>query len=392
MQSVTVRVKIGGFIMDSADDPRTELLDLETRRSLGGSEDRCCLVLYAPPAATDGLEAAAGATVGTAAAAASAFGLGGGASGGTALSTSVRGTDLKAGDPIEVELRVGEVSATVMTAEVQEFRTSLRMTTILGWTGIQQLGGARLNQVYQNQSTGQVVRDLAAQVGVDVGDIDNGGSWPYLVVDESRSVLRHLRQLAMREGADLYFDERNHLTVKRLTKSGPDHRFRYGVDLLDLRLRRGRSGIDRVQVFGESPSSDQGLTTWPWLVTDLAPLGGSAGQGSRYTSWRDGAVRTKDAADGLAAARLGAASDAATEGLAVLLGNPRVQPGEAIEISEAPWSELNGLFKVVSVRHRLGKRPGFVTVVGFSGLAGTGSARPGGVAGAGGQLAGGFGL
>jgi hypothetical protein len=364
MQPVSVRIRIGGLSVDSADDPRTEVVELETRRSIGGPGDRCRLLLYAPPAATGG------ALAGAAGAAAGALGIGGPAGAGGGLSGRVRGVDVKEGDPVEVELRVGDNAEVVMTAEVQAFESSLETTTVIGATGMRKLAGARLTAVYQNQATGQIVRDLAGQVGVQVGDTDQGASWPYLVVDESRSLLRHLAALARREGADLYVDARNRLTVTRFAKTGPDHTFRYGVDLLDLRLRRDGAALERVQVRGESPASNQ----------DLAPLGGTAGQGSRSVGRRDGAVRTKDAADRLATAQLDAAHDAATSGSALLLGNPRVQLGDAVQLTDVPWAELNGLFKVTSVQHRLGKRQGFLTVTGLSGQGGAG------------QLAGGLGL
>jgi hypothetical protein len=384
MQRVTLRVRIGNYTVDSADDPRTELLELATRRSIGAPDDRCRLRLYAPPAPT---APPGGAVAAAAGAAASALGLGGAAA---APGARLRGVDVKAGDPIEVELRASDTAEVVMTAEVQAFESTLERTTILGRSGMRRLAGARLAAVYQNQATGQVVRDLAGQVGVQVGDVDAGSTWPYLVVDDARSLLRQLRELARREVADLYFDARNRLTLKRFAQAGPQHRFRYGLDLLDLRLRRDGAGLERVRVFGESPASSQGLATWPWLVKDLAPLGGAAGQGSRSSSRRDGAVRTKDAADRLATARLGASRDAATGGLAVLLGNPRIQLGDAVEVADVPWAELNGLFKVTSVEHRLGKREGFLTMVGFSGHGG--GAAEGGLAGVAGQLAGGLGL
>jgi hypothetical protein len=70
----------------------------------------------------------------------------------------------------------------------------------------------------------------------------------------------------------------------------------------------------------------------------------------------------------------------------VVLGNPTVDLGDAVEIREAPRAELNGLFKVVSVRHIFSKRDGFVTVVGFTGHGAAGAA--GGLLGAAGSLAG----
>ena len=49
-----------------------------------------------------------------------------------------------------------------------------------------------------------------------------------------------------------------------------------------------------------------------------------------------------------------------------LLGSPQVKLGDAIEIQDAPRPELNGLFKVVAVRHVLNKCDGFVTWVSFT--------------------------
>jgi phage protein D len=84
----------------------------------------------------------------------------------------------------------------------------------------------------------------------------------------------------------------------------------------------------------------------------------------------DRALRTKDAADSQAKAKLGAIKDNATSGRLVILGNPTVRLGQAIEIKSAPPPQLNGLFKVTSVRHRYGKQEGFLTTLGFTGQGG----------------------
>ena len=65
------------------------------------------------------------------------------------------------------------------------------------------------------------------------------------------------------------------------------------------------------------------------------------------------------------------------------MGNPAVKLGEAIEIKSASKPELNGVFKVTSVRHIYNKREGYITLVGFSGKGGAQAA--GGLLG---QLAG----
>jgi hypothetical protein len=324
-------------------------------------------------------------------AASSALGLGGGDQKPPVFSTSVRGNDLKEGDRVILGLAAGQDAATVLTGEVQAILATLEQVEIVARSGVRKLVSARLNQVYQNQSAGQIVRDLAGQVGVTVGDVPSGDRYPYLVVDESKNVYQHLQALARREGADLFFDADDRLTVRAFTKTAADHTFYYGIHILGLELHHAGVLAERARVYGESPASAQGPDSWPWLVKDLTPNGGTVGEGTRLLGVHDGAIRTKDAADRTAKARLGAARDGATDGRLTLLGYPKIQPGDAFEIKEAPRPELNGLFKVAAVRHRFGKSIGFLTTVTFSGQGGAAAADDllGALAG---QLAGAIGL
>jgi hypothetical protein len=382
---VGYRVSIGGLQLDSAADPRTELVAVDAFRAVNTAADYCRITLYAPPAPKpDLLSQAIGA-------AASALGLGNEAGGDEGASIVVRGETIRHGSPIEIELSVGDRSARVMTAQVDGLGSSLERTTLVGRSALQTLAATRLNAVYQNQSTGQIVRDAASQAGVEVGQVATGTTWPYLVIDETRPLLRHLRDLARREDSDLFVDDRDRLTLAHFDKTQADHTLHYGIDLLGLALRRDEAPLERTRVYGESPASSEGTSAWPWLIKDPAPLGGTAGDGLRAGAWRDGSIRTKDAADRLATARLGAAKDGASSGHLLLPGAPAVAVGDAIEIQSAPQPELNRLFKVTAVRHLLGKDVGYVTHVWFSGQGGSAQAGDllGGLAG---QLAGAVGL
>src|SRR5215212_9501581 len=103
-----------------------------------------------------------------------------------------------------VELSVGESADKVMTTDVQAVESGFEQVRVTGRTGMQRLAGTRLNQVYENQTLGQIARDLAGQAGVQTGDIEPGNTYPYYVVHESKSLLRCLRELTRREGLDLY--------------------------------------------------------------------------------------------------------------------------------------------------------------------------------------------
>jgi hypothetical protein len=380
MNKIAYKLTVAGWSVDSANDPKTELLSLETRLAMNSTHDFARIVVYAPPAPQPGLlDQAVGAAT-------DALGLGGG--GEQSFSVQVRGNPIKHGDALTIELTSGDSSAKVITTEVQSIESSLGRTTIVGATGKTKIATSRISQVYQNQSLDQIVKDFASQAQVTVGDLGSGSSYSYFVADESRNLLRQIGQLAKRNGMDLYFDADNKLTLKKFEKTSADHTLYYGIDILDLRLMNTQASGDHLLVYGESPSSNQGSDTWHWFAKDLSSFRGELGQGVKTFAMQDSALKTKDAADSLATSSSGALKDQATQGMLKVLGNPALKLGDAIEIKSVPKPELNGLFKITSVRHVFNKRDGYSTWIDFSGQGGA-AAAGGGLAG---QLAGAIGL
>jgi hypothetical protein len=364
-------ITIGGWSVKSEDDPRTELVRLEVVRNLGGAGDHCEMELYAPPAAKGGLlDQAVGAATD---AAMGAVGLGGDAPAKPAYSVDVRGTAIAHGDGIVIELSAAGRGGKVMTAEVDAISSSLETICIRGVTGVRKLATTRTNLSFENRTLGQVAGDLCGAAQVDKGSVAAGSSYPFLAVDERRSLLQHLRDLCRREGLDLYFDEENRLAIQAHSKTGPDHQLRYGAELLSLEIAGTEAGAGKVRVYGEGPSSNRGSDTWHWLVKDLSPFRGEAGGGARTAGRADAALKTKDAANLMAKSLVGGWQDGSKIGRARLLGNPALNLGQAIEIKGAPRPELNGLFKVIGLRHLYDKRAGFTTTVTFSGQGGGGA-------------------
>ncbi len=369
MIKVDYKLSVAGWQVDSTQDTKTELVELETFASMDSPVNGCRISLYAPPAPQPGLlQQAVGAAT-------SALGLGGGGAADSGFSIQVRGKKVKFDDSITIELTAGDSSSTVMTASVQSIRSSFGLTEVTGVTGSEKLAATRVNQVYSSQTLNQIVSDLAQQAGVDTGTIDQGGTYPYFVAHEGRSTLAHIRELASLEGLDLYFDTSNQLTVTAFQKTSADHTFYFGIDILDLELETINAPVTHVVTYGESPASNQGSDTWHWLVKDLSPFQGAAGDGARLLALGDRALRTKDAADQYAAARLGTIKDHSSTGRLTLMGNPQVSLGDAFEIKNAKQPELNGLFKVTSVRHSYSKSRGYLTLVGFSGQGGAKQAK-----------------
>ena len=383
MQKVSYKITIGGWSINSADSPQTELTELMISYFLKTPNCICQITVYAPSPQQPSLldQAVTEAT--------SALGLGD-SNGEESFSIQVRGNNIKPDDPITIELTSGNKSGKIMTAEVNSICSTLGQTTISGTTGMQKLVSNRLNQIYENQSLKQIISDLASQVGVSTGEIEEGSTYPYFVVNETKNVFAHIKELAMRDGMDFYFNTDNKLTLQKFTKSSADHTFYYGIDVLDLQLKQHKPNNNLVRVYGESPASNQGTDTAHWLVKDISPFKSEVGDGSSVLALQDGAVRTKDAADQLAIAKLGAIKDQSSYGQLKLIGNSTVKLADAIEIKNVPKPELNGLFKVTSLRHELSKQTGYVTYVGFTGQGGSEAA--GGLLGAVGDLAGAIGL
>ncbi len=379
MNKIAYKLTVAGWSVDSANDPKTELLSLETRLAMNSSHDFARAVVYAPPAPQPGLlEQAIGAAT-------EALGFGGGAE--QSFSVQVRGNPIKHGDTLTVELTAGDRSGKVITTEVQSIESSLGRTTIIGATGKRKLATSRVAQVYENQSLDQIVKDLASQAQIAAGDIAAGSKYSYFVADQTRNTLRQIVELAKRDGLDVYFNADNKLTLAKFQKTSADHTLYYGIDILDLRLSNTHPPGDHLLVYGESPSSNQGADTWHWFAKDLSSFRGELGQGVRTVAIQDSALRTKDAADSLATSVLGALRDQASHGSLKVLGNPDLKLGDAIELKNVPKPELNGLFKITGVRHVFNKGEGYLTCVDFSGQGGAAAA--GGMLG---QLAGALGL
>jgi len=384
MKKVNYNLIIAQWSVNSNDDPKTEFIELETNLSLDSPGDVCHVSVYAPVAAQGGM------LEGLAAQAAGSLGLGGNAGGG-AFSVQVRGNAIKYDDKITIELSSGDASDKVMTAEVQKVDSSFGITKIVGRTGTQKLVNTRINQVYENQTLNQIVNDFAGQAGVNIGSVDTGSTYPYLVIHESKSVWQYSRELAMREGMDIYFDTENKLNMKKYNKTGADHTFFYGIDILDLEVFNNQMNSEHIMVYGESPASKQGTDTWHWIAKDISPFQSEVGQGAKTQAFQDGTLRTKEAADSLATSKYGAISDNSTWGRLKILGNPKVKLADAIEIKNAEKPEMNGLFKVTSVRHILNKQDGYLAFINFTRLGG--SSQAGGLLGqASKQLAGAIGI
>lgn len=363
MDTVACKLKIGSWEIDTSEDPRTEFLRLVVERGMNSPLGLCEVSLYVTPAPKPGLlEAAAGA-------AASALGFGGDSGSAAKFSLDVRGLPVAQDDPMEITLMAGDRNAKVMRATVERIMSHQGRVRISGCPVLQTCARSRSDLVFVNQDAGRIARDLASAAGVSTGQIDAGDTYPYFVADAGRSVFDHLLALAELEGMDLYDDPDGAVVMRRYNKTQADRKLYYGTHLLNAQIHHNVAPYARVQITGEGPASSGGSEKWHHLMKQPAAQS-AAGSGAAAVRLVRAAARSLDAAKRVAKGRLGAALDAATHGTLRLLGDPTLAPGDAVEVLEAPWPEVNGTYKVNGVRHRLVKNEGFVTTLSVTGMGG----------------------
>jgi len=255
---------------------------------------------------------------------------------------------------------------TVFTGQVEEVRRSVRETTwITAVNGGALLSRTRVNQSYEQQTAGDIVKDLAGRAGLDTDTVEGGADFPFYVVDDRRSAYQHVAALARKSGYLAYFTPEDKLSFVPFTAGQAVQTFTYGEDVLSLHAVEAPPVVGAVTTVGEGAAGSQGQEAWSWLVKDPSSVTGIAGTGDPERLVQDASLRSGEAAQGAADGIAGAADGEKLIGELLVPGSPAVVVGSAIEILDAPQDVLNGLFLVRRIRHRFSKRGGFTTWIHF---------------------------
>jgi len=282
---------------------------------------------------------------------------------------NVNGLTVDEGDPVAVELGYADNGLSpVLEGAAQMVKSGIANLQVEGLSPMTALLDLRLHQTYEKQLAGDIVSDLAGQAGVATGQVEDGIEFPVYVVDDSKNAYEHARSLAQKCGFDLYLDIDNKLMFMPFDKTSADHTFEFGAHILSVDVKRQEQAYQRVEVWGESPSSSQGEDAVSWLTKTPQDFMGQAGEGEPLLLVKDRSIRTKAAADTSAQARLRRIEREILTGTLTVLGAPQVALGDAIEVTGMPDSNANGIFQVRRIHHRLSKTAGFVTTIGWMGL------------------------
>jgi phage protein D len=254
---------------------------------------------------------------------------------------------------------------TVLTGTVGLVDPGLVTSTVVVYSGAATVLRSVANETFENKSAGDIVRDLASRAGVGVGNVEAGSQFPAYVVDGRRGAFEHVLDLAGLCGLDAYVDSGGDLVMERFTGGHAMHVLEHAKHILELDVRRTPPAAAAVEAWGESPGTSRGTNAWAWLTKDFDKLHGSAGSGTPLLVLERPALRSADAAGRAAEGALEAAQSRAVRGRVLTIGRPEVKLGDAIQLRGVPDAAANGSFQVRSVTHRVRKRRGFTTEIGF---------------------------
>ncbi len=268
---------------------------------------------------------------------------------------------------------------TVLSGTVGLVDPGLVTSTVVIYSGAAALLRSVANETFENKSAGDIVRDLAGRAGVGTGTVETGSRFPAYVVDGRRGAFEHVLDLAQLCGLDAYVDSDGDIVMERFTGGHAVHVLEHAKHILELDLRRTPAAVSAVEAWGESPSTSRGTNAWAWLTKDFDSLHGSAGSGTPLLVLERAALRSADAARVAAEGALATAQRRAVRGRVLTIGRPQIKLGDAIRLRGVPDAAANASFQVRSVTHRIRKRQGFTTEIGFR-AAGTTPAGAGAIA------------
>jgi phage protein D len=256
----------------------------------------------------------------------------------------------------------------VFTGLVDALRTGLLARQVTLTSGARALARLRVDQTFEGQTAGAIVRDLAGRAKVDLATIEDGITFPVYVVDSRRTALAHVRELAALSGVDAYIGSDGKLVFQAFTTGQTIHELDFAKQVLSLEVERDVDPDVTVHAFGESPTGSAGADSWGWLTKDFSRSEGTAGSGARPIVLENPVLRTAAAAATAASARLRAIQRRAERGTVRVPGQPGVKLGDAVRLSGVPTAALNDTFQVRRVIHRITKDGGFTTTVGFAAI------------------------
>jgi phage protein D len=296
-------------------------------------------------------------------------------------------SDVAIDNDVALELGYEDEKKKVFTGTVVELRPTLLGTRVRALGKMNALLKLRTAAVYEGQTVGQIVQDLLGKAGLTGETVSDGPTLPRFTIDQRCSGYRYAKDLAERLGYELYTDREGKVmfqalgAAKRADSAGGalggaaaaaagaaaalagvgGSGYQYGKHLIRAGARRQAPAWSKVEVGGESPMSSLGDKSAHWLTASEDSNHGSAGEGDQTLLVIDPSARTKDLSDRFAAGYLNTFGRTAHQLTTTVFGQPGIELGDSVSVSDVPDALANGSGYVRAVRHRFGVDVGFLT-------------------------------
>jgi len=266
-----------------------------------------------------------------------------------------RVADIRLEAPLSIALGERDNLVDVWGGRVAQVASGDRRVALEGLAHTAQLSRQRVTRTWQDQTVGDIVRDLAGDAELD--EVDASLNLPWYAVDTRRTVWAHLRELGQLVGTDLAASAAGAVRFVPARTSTATHSLRFGAEVIRWSVGELPSASPPpVRAYGAA--SEAGSQQWHWLLAE-------AGEGGASIS---GAIRTRDAADASTRARSERAARRARRASLLAVGTPAVRPGDVVRLPDVPGAAADG-YRVTGVLHQLDGRTGFTTTLRLEGVA-----------------------
>jgi uncharacterized protein involved in type VI secretion and phage assembly len=272
------------------------------------------------------------------------------------------GTEIAVSDPSDKSLTLIRAEVTAVTVEQQQGNQPELVVT--GHDRSHRMGRATTVKSYLNMQYSQVVRKLAADVGLSPRVDSTSEQVDYLLQVDSDIGL--LTELARRVGFDWWVD--GTILYFKQPAAGAQITLTLGANLLSFSARASGHHPDEVTVDGWDrkqqqlvTSTAQGATAGVTASSDLADLasGTAKAYGSATLTTAGLAAHSQDEAKTLSQAIYDRGRACAVSARGVAPGNGQIALGKAIRIAQA--GPLSGTYPVTAVEHLYRPASGYVT-------------------------------
>ena len=286
-------------------------------------------------------------------------------------------SDLSISPGDDISISLGDP---VFSGKVQrvEFKTSSMVIT--GHCPMYALHHAYENEVYTDQTCGDIISDLCSKYSVSAGTIESGASLGVYRINPGLSLARHIDELRQMTGTYVISDSTGTVQTVAATSGSSEHTFTIGENIIDINLHKRQILSTGITVYGEGSASSDGQDKAHWYPTDISSVKGDAhisdgttmaGEGGDFVqTMRHGSIRTGESASSVAESKMKLKSERKFSGSLVLIGDASVSAAQlcSIENDNSTTGVVTDEFtdlRIREVTHYLNSHDGFITEVKF---------------------------